>query len=183
MRPAVQLAPGVVRLAEHATEPQLAGQLRVGGVGDVVLADVAVQPVREVEEAVVHREDEVGDQARHRERPALELDALDRDHRVGRPGAVVAVEAPHRRSRAPRRRSPARRRGRGASAPRAGRGPVSPRSIVCSSVRSSRSQKWMRLPVAAGGDVVEVEALLVGVRLAPLADETSTFLRGWYQKS
>ena len=39
-----------------------------------------MQPVREVEEAVVHREDEVGDQAGYREGPALELDAFDGDH-------------------------------------------------------------------------------------------------------
>ena len=88
LRPAVQLATRVVRLAEHAAEPELPGQLGVGRVGDVVLAQVAVQPVREVEEAVVHRDDQVGDQAGDRERPALELDALDGDHLVGRPRAV-----------------------------------------------------------------------------------------------
>ena len=55
-----------------------------------------MQPVREVEEAVVHREEQVGDQPWHGERPALQLDALDRDHLVGVPAAVVAAEAPHR---------------------------------------------------------------------------------------
>ena len=69
---------------------------RVGRVGDVVLTDVAVQPVREVEETVVHREHEIGDQARHRKRPSFELDGLDRDHLIGRPGAVRAAPVPHR---------------------------------------------------------------------------------------
>src|SRR5712691_2730530 len=96
LRPAVELAPGVARLAKQAAEPEPAGQLRVGRVGDVVPAQVAVEPVREVEEAVVHRDEQVGDESGHGERPALELDALDRDHLVGGPAAVVAAEAPHR---------------------------------------------------------------------------------------
>ena len=83
--PPLSSRPASLRLAEHAAEPELAGQLRVRRVGDVVLAEVAVQPVGEVEEAVVHREDEVGDQPGHGEGPALELDALDRDHRLGAP--------------------------------------------------------------------------------------------------
>ena len=95
MRPAVQLAAGVARLAEHAAEPELAGQLRVGGIGDVVLAEVAVQPVGEVEEAVVHREDEVGDQPGTGNGQPSSGDAVDVDHRLGGPGAVRAVEAPH----------------------------------------------------------------------------------------
>src|SRR5262249_52579195 len=40
--------------AEQAAHPDLAGQLRVVRIGDVVLSDVPVQPVAEVEEAVVH---------------------------------------------------------------------------------------------------------------------------------
>ena len=55
-----------------------------------------MQPVREVQEAVVHRHDQVGDQAGHRERPALLLDALDLDHLVGLPAAVRLMPAPHR---------------------------------------------------------------------------------------
>ena len=70
---AVQAAAGVVGLAEHPAEPQLAGQPGFGRVGHVVLTNVAVQPVGEVEVAVVHRQDEVADNARHRERPAFEL--------------------------------------------------------------------------------------------------------------
>src|SRR5919197_4448107 len=57
---------------------------------------IAVQPVGEVEETVVHREDEVGDQTGDREGPALQWDAVDRDHLVGLPAAVLAAEAPHR---------------------------------------------------------------------------------------
>ena len=58
-----------------------------------------------------------------------------------------------------------------------GMSPFSPRSMVCSSVRRSRSQKWRRLAVAAGRDVVEVEALLVGVRLAELAGDEHVLAR------
>src|SRR5689334_24688632 len=48
-----QLAAGVGRLAEHAAELELSGQPRVRGVADVVLAQVAVEPVGEVQEAIV----------------------------------------------------------------------------------------------------------------------------------
>ena len=142
--PPLSSPPRVARLPEHAAEPDLTGQPRVRGIGDVVLAHVAVEPVREVEEAVVHREDEVGDQARHRERPALERDALDLDHRVCRPAAVVGGSATSR-SRAPHRRSPL------------GVGVVEPADLERDEallaevdrlleLAASRFQKWIRRP-------------------------------------
>ena len=148
LRSAAQLAAGVGRLAEQPAEPQAAGQAGARGIRDVVLAQVAVQPVREVQEAIVHRDDHVGDQPRHApgQRPALELLVLDLDHWLDPEAAVRAVEAQDRCWTASRRRSPARRRGRAGSAPRAGSTPCSPRSRVCSSRRSARFQKCSRLP-------------------------------------
>ncbi len=55
-----------------------------------------MQPVREVQEAVVHRDDEVGDQARDRDRPAGDLFRLDLDHLVSGPGAVLGMPVPDR---------------------------------------------------------------------------------------
>ena len=43
--------------------PHLPHQLGPAGVGDVVLADVSVQPVAEVQEPVVQRDEDVGDEA------------------------------------------------------------------------------------------------------------------------
>ena len=40
-------------------------------------------------------EDKVAHHARHRKRPAFERDAVDIDHRLGRPGAGRPVEVPH----------------------------------------------------------------------------------------
>ncbi len=59
------------RAVRRATAGRSAGGWRGG---DVVLAQVAVQPVGEVQEAVVHRDEQVGDQAGHaaRQRPAVE---------------------------------------------------------------------------------------------------------------
>ena len=141
----MELASGVGRPAEDAAELELRGQPRMGGVGDVVLTQVAVQPVREVQEPVVYRDDEVADHAGDGERPAVLLDAVDGDHLLGAVGAVDAVEAPHRG------------RQRGADETLIGVGvvqpahlegeePVSPSSMVCSSRRSARFQKCRRLP-------------------------------------
>ena len=68
--------------------------------------------------------------------------------------------------RARRRRSPGRRRGRAASAS-SGTRPVSPRFSVCST-SLGEVPEVQPAAVASGGDVVEVEALLVGVRLSEL---------------
>src|SRR3954447_234131 len=96
LRSAVQLPSSIAVAPEQAAEPELPGELRVGRIRDVVLAEVAVQPVGEVEEAVVHRQDEIGDQPGQRERPALQLDTVDGEHLLRAPAAVPAVEAPHR---------------------------------------------------------------------------------------
>jgi hypothetical protein len=42
------------RPAEQTAHPDLAGQYRVVRIGDVVLSNIAVQPVAEIEKAVVH---------------------------------------------------------------------------------------------------------------------------------
>ncbi len=175
--------PASLGLPRMSAEPELTGQLRIGRVGDVVLAQVAVQPVREVEEAVVHREDEVGDQAGHREGPALELDALDRDHLLGGAAAVRRDGIATSCWRAQRRRSPA------------------PTSGSWSQRTSSGMQPALaevdRLLERSLGEVPEVEpAARSGPPRrrprskpfsyafgSPNSDETRTFFRGWYQKS
>ena len=57
------------RFAKQATHPDLAGELWIGRISDVVLADVAVQPVAEIEKAIIHRQEDHADQARHGDRP------------------------------------------------------------------------------------------------------------------
>ena len=157
LRAAAELAAGVASAAEHAAELQPAGQPRVGRVGDVVLAQVAVQPVGEVQEAVVHRDDEVGDQPRDGERPALLLDAR-RPRSPGRRcrsrcrgGSATSC------SRARRRRSPV------------GVGIVQPAHLERHQPVLAELERLLDAPlgqvpevqaaaVAPGGDVVEVEA-------------------------
>ena len=95
VRAAAEVAAGVARLADHAAEPELPGQLRVRRVGDVVLAEVAVQPVGEVEEAVVHREDEVGDQARAPGRASPRARRSRPRSPARRPRRRCPVEVPH----------------------------------------------------------------------------------------
>ena len=41
----------------------LAHQFRISGVGDVILSDVTMQPVAEVHEAVIQRQEDICDQA------------------------------------------------------------------------------------------------------------------------
>ncbi len=167
LRPAAELAAGVAGLAEHTAEPQLPREFRVAGVGDVVLAQVAVEPVGEVEEAVVHREDDVGDQAGDRERPSLEVDALDGDDLLRRPAAVRALPVTDRAGE------------RCAAEAALGVRVVLPAHLeryqpVLAQVDGLLQRALGEVPevettpVAAGLDVCEVEALLVGVRLAEL---------------
>ena len=112
-----------------------------------------------------------------RERPAVELDALDVDHLVGAPAAVLAAEVPHRA------------RERRADEALLGVRVVQPAHLerhqpvlaevdgLLQAALGSRFQKWSRLPVAAGLDVGEVEALLVGVRLAELRGDEHVLAR------
>lgn len=95
--PAVELAAGVARLAEQPAEQSRPVSLGLAGSARSVPAQVAVEPVGAVQEAVVHRGEQVGDQAGHAagERPAVEFDVVDRDHPLGLPGAVGAVSAEH----------------------------------------------------------------------------------------
>ena len=93
------------RPAQEAAHPDLARELGIVRVGDVVLADVAVQPVAEIEEAVVHRQIDVCDQGRHRlealedRRQEVGVGRLGGDlyHLLDRPLAAVAVPGPDRR--------------------------------------------------------------------------------------
>src|SRR5205823_2099653 len=74
LRAALKLAVAHLRgLAEDAAEPELPGELRLGRVAHVVLPDVAVQPVGEVEPAVVERQYEIGDESRYGHGPPLHL--------------------------------------------------------------------------------------------------------------
>ena len=97
----------------------------------------------------------------------VELDVLDRDHRVGRERAVVALEVPHR---ARQRRS---------DEALVGVGVVQPAHLEREEPGLAELERLLdaalgQVPevqpaaVAAGGDVVDVEALLVGVGLAEL---------------
>ena len=54
---------------DDAADPHLAGELGVERVGDVVLLQVAGAPAGDVEEPVVHRQVDVGDQRRHALKP------------------------------------------------------------------------------------------------------------------
>ena len=126
-----------------------------------------MQPVGEVQEAVVHRDHEVGDQPRDRERPALLLDALDRDHVVGAVGAVLAVEAPHRA------------RQRGADEALVGVGVVQPAHLQRHQPRLAQLDRLLQRALAqvpevhaaavvALADVLGVEPRLVGAGRAEL---------------
>jgi hypothetical protein len=59
------------------------------GIRDVVLADVAVQPVAEIEEPVVHRDQDHADETRHRDRPFRVAPVLDVDDLFPDPPAVL----------------------------------------------------------------------------------------------
>ena len=63
-----------------------------------------------------------------------------------------------------------------------GTSPFSPRSTVCSSVRRSRSQKWIRCPYLPAPTSARSKPGSYAFG-SPNSDETRMFLRGWYQKS
>lgn len=61
-------------LADDAADPHAAGQARARGVCEVVLRDVAAQPVGDVQPAVVQADDDVSDQGGHLgQHPPLDL--------------------------------------------------------------------------------------------------------------
>src|SRR5215212_8420508 len=92
LRAALKASPRrLLALAEQTSTPDLAGEARVGGIAYIVLAEVAVEPVGEVEEAVVHGDEEVGDQARYRHRPALDVFWGHVYDLLGLPVAVLLV--------------------------------------------------------------------------------------------
>src|SRR5947199_9928180 len=61
---------------------------------DVVLAQVAVQPVGTVEVAIVQGKDLVGDQRRYRDRPTGDVARLDLGDLVGPPAALLRMPVP-----------------------------------------------------------------------------------------
>ena len=74
------MLPSLVMLPPQEDLPR---QLGLSGVGDVVLPDVAVQPVAEVQEPVVHADEDVGHDAGHLgEDPALHLEEEDANERA-----------------------------------------------------------------------------------------------------
>ena len=73
-------------LADGPAEEELPHQLGVPRVGDVVLPDVAVDPVAEVEVLIVHGDDDVGHDAGHvGQDPAGNLLRRDLDRLLGGP--------------------------------------------------------------------------------------------------
>src|SRR5215207_10426090 len=92
------------RLANYAPQVHGAGVLGVERVGDIVLTHLPSAPARDVEELVVEREVDVGDQGCHRpevleqRRQLLCICGLcrDVDHLLYSPSAVLAVPEPDR---------------------------------------------------------------------------------------
>src|SRR5690349_17652156 len=69
LRPAIELAvlrPRVTRARHDPADAHFAGQFRIERVRYVVLLQVAGAPARDVEEAIVHRQIDVGDERRNR---------------------------------------------------------------------------------------------------------------------
>ena len=85
LRTAVERLPGFARVggaAHDAAEMERAGFFRVGGIRDVVLDKFAGSPARNVEEAVVERKVDIGDQGRHR------LEAFEQGRKLFRVGRL-----------------------------------------------------------------------------------------------
>src|SRR5581483_3745634 len=80
--------------AQEPAEPELTGQPWMSGIADVVLTQVTMQPVGEIEKAIIHREHQVGNQPGHGNGPAFQLHRWDRDHIVSLPLAVLAMTVP-----------------------------------------------------------------------------------------
>jgi hypothetical protein len=55
--------------AQYPAEKDAPSQLGVCRIADLILAQITMQPVGEVEEAVIDREDQIGNQAGHRNGP------------------------------------------------------------------------------------------------------------------
>lgn len=83
--------------AQRSAQEQLPDEDWLGGIGNVVLSEVAVQPVGKVHELVVERDDKVRDQPWHVwQCPALDFFRLDLDHLLDLPLALrVFEEVPH----------------------------------------------------------------------------------------
>ena len=120
------------------------------GIGDVVLAHVAVKPVGEVEEAVVHRQHEVGDQPRHRERPALELDGRRPRSPARQPTSRSRGGSATSRCESAAPTKPCSASGSCSQRTSSGTRPFSPRSIVCSQRPRLEIPEVDALPVVAG---------------------------------
>src|SRR6266567_3097304 len=85
LRTAVQSLPGLLRVsrsAYDATEVERAGLLRAYRIGDVILDELTGPPARNIEEAVVEGEVDVGDQGRYC------LEALEQRWQVFRLGRL-----------------------------------------------------------------------------------------------
>src|SRR5215210_4386875 len=81
--------------AEHAAAPDLTGEARAEGIAYIILPDIAMQPVREVKKAVVHRDQEVRDQARNRHRPPFGLYPSNVDDLLHAPASILFVPVEH----------------------------------------------------------------------------------------
>ncbi len=89
---------------DDAADPHLAGELRIERVADVILAEIARTPASDIEEAVVHREIDIGHQRRHRleafqhRRQQIGIGGLggNLDDLLHRPSVAVAIPGPDR---------------------------------------------------------------------------------------
>ena len=61
-----------------------------------ILPQIPMQPIREIEPSIVHREHEVGNQPWYGEGPTLRLDRVDGDDLIDLPLILVAMPVPHR---------------------------------------------------------------------------------------
>ena len=81
-------------LTEDTATPDLPCQLRLCWVADVVLADVAVQPVGQIKIAVIHRKQQIRDERRNRKGPTLDLNGRNAQRLFDCPLSVGFIPVP-----------------------------------------------------------------------------------------
>src|SRR5215470_14242259 len=98
------LGTGVRSLADDPTDPHLARELRVEGIGNVVLLQIAGAPAGDVEVAIIHGQIDIGDEGRDRLETFEQWRQIrltgrlgrDLDHLFNGPFVAVLVPGPDR---------------------------------------------------------------------------------------